>query len=155
MYVDGEMAAESDQITISPLDFKPVLNYIGRGQSNAPFFNGNIDDFKVFNYALSDEEIILIYNTGSVSIETVGISKGKLNLWPTPADNLLHVNYSSKYNNMATLSVFNTNGKQVLSKDIQGTCNTELDVSNLPSGIYILKLTDGEELITKDIIIRH
>lgn len=56
MYVNGNLVAQSSAITIRPIDFMPVSNYIGRSQYPDPLFNGNIDDFNVFNYALSAVE---------------------------------------------------------------------------------------------------
>ncbi len=57
MYMNGALVDESSAITISPLDFKPVLNYIGRSQYPDPLFNGYIDDFRIYNYALSSSEV--------------------------------------------------------------------------------------------------
>lgn len=57
MYVDGVQVATSTAITSRPLDFKPILNYIGRSQYPDPLFKGTIDDFRVYNYALSAGEI--------------------------------------------------------------------------------------------------
>jgi hypothetical protein len=64
LYVNGQQVAESGAVTIRPLDFKPVLNYIGRSQFPDPLFKGRIDDFKVYNYALSPPEVA---NLGSAS----------------------------------------------------------------------------------------
>ena len=58
LYVDGEIAGENKNINISPADFRPVLNYIGRSQFYAdPTFNGYIDDFRIYNYVLSSSDI--------------------------------------------------------------------------------------------------
>lgn len=58
VYVDGEKVAESSDITIRPSDFSPVLNYIGRSQFAAdPMLKSYVDDFRIYNYALSDEEV--------------------------------------------------------------------------------------------------
>lgn len=57
MYMNGELVAQSDAFTIKPTDFNPVLNYIGRSQYPDPLLNGNMDDFRVYNYALSAGEI--------------------------------------------------------------------------------------------------
>jgi hypothetical protein len=57
MYVNGVQVATSTAITIRPLDFKPILNYIGRSQWPDPLFNGNIDEFRVYNYDLSASEV--------------------------------------------------------------------------------------------------
>jgi hypothetical protein len=63
MYVNGVQVATTTAITIRPLDFKPILNYIGRSQFADPLFNGNIDDFRVYNYALSASEITQLLGT--------------------------------------------------------------------------------------------
>jgi hypothetical protein len=50
-------------MTIRPSDIKPVRNYIGRSQyvSDARF-KGYIDDFCVYNHALSSEDVKKLYN---------------------------------------------------------------------------------------------
>lgn len=46
-------AGVNNAITIRPDDFKPLLNYIGKSQFGSdPLFNGTIDDFLIYNYAL-------------------------------------------------------------------------------------------------------
>lgn len=61
IYVNGKAAVTSTSIKTRPSDFRPVLNYIGRSQFSAdPFFNGAIDDVRVYNYALSADEVAAI-----------------------------------------------------------------------------------------------
>jgi hypothetical protein len=62
LYVNGTLAATKSGFTIKPSDFKPSLNYIGKSQFSDPLFNGKIDEFSIFNYALSDTDIQSIYN---------------------------------------------------------------------------------------------
>jgi hypothetical protein len=57
MYVNGAQVAQSTTFTIRPTDFMPVANYIGRSQYADPLFNGRVDDFNVYNYALSAAQI--------------------------------------------------------------------------------------------------
>lgn len=58
IWLDGKAVGTSTGITIKPSDISPVLNYIGRSQFDAdPLFAGAIDDMRVYNYALSQEEI--------------------------------------------------------------------------------------------------
>ncbi len=63
MYVNGNQVAQSTTLSIRPLDFKPVLNYIGRSQYPDPLLNGSVDDFRVYNYALSAIEIANLGST--------------------------------------------------------------------------------------------
>jgi hypothetical protein len=57
MYVNGTLVAQSGSITIRPSDFQPVSNYIGRSQYPDPLLNGRIDEFRVYNYALTASQI--------------------------------------------------------------------------------------------------
>lgn len=58
LYMDGEEIAHSDEVTIKPSDIRASLNYLGRGQTaSAAKFRGNIDDVRIFNYALSANEV--------------------------------------------------------------------------------------------------
>jgi arabinan endo-1,5-alpha-L-arabinosidase len=78
--------ATSTSITIRPLDFKPVLNYIGRSQFSDPLFNGNIDDFRVYNYALSSGEVVAlagIVSGGTYKLTNVASGKCLDNLGAT------------------------------------------------------------------------
>lgn len=63
LYVDGEAQANSSTMKIRPSDINPVRNYIGRSQfvSDARF-KGYIDDFCVYNYPLSSEDVVKLYN---------------------------------------------------------------------------------------------
>ncbi|MDY7223284.1 LamG-like jellyroll fold domain-containing protein [Halalkalibacterium halodurans] len=62
LYVNGELMATNNNVTIKPSDFEPSNNYIGNSQWPDPLFNGMIDEFYIYNYALSEEEIQAVYN---------------------------------------------------------------------------------------------
>ncbi len=58
LYVGGVQRDTSSSITINPSDFNPTINYIGDSQwSPDPLFNGRVDDFRIYNYALSAADI--------------------------------------------------------------------------------------------------
>lgn len=155
MYVDGKLVAESSAFTISPLDFKPVLNYIGRSQYPDPLLNGNIDDFRVYNYVLSASEVGQLAGV-ITTLEEDRHCERSVMLWPIPANDALHVKYTTECNKgFSTLNVFDIEGRLVLSQDTKGLSATEMDVSHLSSGIYFLKLTTGDETIMKKIVVTH
>ena len=61
LYVEGELVAETSDITLRPSDFCPVLNYIGRSQDGlSPFFKGYIDDLRIYNYELSPSAVAAV-----------------------------------------------------------------------------------------------
>ncbi len=58
VYVNGEAVATSTEMNIRPADFNPAFNYIGRSQfTSDPLMSAYIDDFRVYNYALSAAEV--------------------------------------------------------------------------------------------------
>ncbi|MDQ8205675.1 LamG-like jellyroll fold domain-containing protein [Pelagicoccus sp. SDUM812003] len=56
LYVNGTLA-DSKSATLKPSDFDPVINYIGKSQFPDPLFKGAIDDFRIYNYALSQPDL--------------------------------------------------------------------------------------------------
>jgi len=155
MYVNGKLVAESNAFSISPLDFKPVLNYIGRSQYPDPLLNGSIDDFRVYNYALTSHEVAVLAGV-MTSLDADCNCERNVSVWPVPANDALYVGYSTENSHrMSTLTVLNMEGKVMLSKDLPSVSNTELNVSNLPAGIYMLKLTTGEGTFVKKVTINH
>jgi fibronectin type 3 domain-containing protein len=58
LYVDGAAVGTNTGMTISPRDFSPSRNYIGDSQfAGDPCLNGMVDDFRIYNYALSASEV--------------------------------------------------------------------------------------------------
>ena len=62
LYVNGAIAVQSSSVTLKPSDFKPVMNYIGRSQFPDPLFSGRIDEFRIYNYALTTSEVAALAN---------------------------------------------------------------------------------------------
>ncbi|RNL82374.1 T9SS C-terminal target domain-containing protein [Sinomicrobium pectinilyticum] len=58
MYLNGEPVASSTGFTKRPSDLgNTTNNYMGKGQNNDPYLKGSIDEFKIYNRALSTPEI--------------------------------------------------------------------------------------------------
>ena len=58
LYLDGQAVATRSDFTIRPSDIAPSLCYIGRSMFTAdPYFSGRLDDFRIYNYALSADEV--------------------------------------------------------------------------------------------------
>ena len=58
VYFDGKQIARNTAIKTRPANFRPVYNYLGRSQYPAdPTFKGQLDDVRIYNYALSEAEV--------------------------------------------------------------------------------------------------
>lgn len=88
--------------------------------------------------------------TGKIS--TLSVQQNEitgLNIYPNPVTNgILHI--TSNNNSEKSIDIFDVLGKHVLSTN---TSNNAVNLSNLKSGIYILKITEEGKTYTKKIII--
>ena len=58
MYVNGAQVAENDNITLTPSSMgNTTQNYIGKSQYDDPLLNATVDDFQIYDRALSADEI--------------------------------------------------------------------------------------------------
>jgi len=60
LFVNGVPRTSNFAMTINPSDFNPGQNYIGKSQYTNPLFNGRIDDFRIYNYALTTSDIAML-----------------------------------------------------------------------------------------------
>ena len=86
--------------------------------------------------------------------EALSISEFDINnfqLFPNPANDVLNIKLNAITN--ATLSIYDIQGKLVLDRIISQEQNLELNVSDLQSGMYFVKLNTATRSIVKKLII--
>ena len=64
LYFDGSPVGSNTSMTLRPADLgHTVNNYIGRSQfSDDPYLDGDIDEFRIYDRALSEEEVRVLAN---------------------------------------------------------------------------------------------
>ena len=72
--------------------------------------------------------------------------------YPNPVSNGI-LTISSASDSLKNLTIFNLLGKQVLSSSFSGV-QSNVDVSSISAGIYILKVTEDGKTATKKLVIR-
>ena len=72
--------------------------------------------------------------------------------YPNPVSNGI-LTISSAGNSLKNITIFNLLGKQVLSSSFSGV-RSNVDVSSISAGIYILKVTEAGKTATKKLVIR-
>lgn len=85
--------------------------------------------------------------------ETAG-SPGEMTLYPNPSNGKITVSFMGAGNN-STIKISNLLGEEVYMEKCTGT-NVKKKINvNFPSGIYFVKVEDGEKQITKKLLIQE
>ncbi|XEC95851.1 LamG-like jellyroll fold domain-containing protein [Paenibacillus tarimensis] len=70
LYVDGAFVNSNTSMTIKPSDMGATTqNWIGRSQYSDPYLDGRVDDFRIYNRAISSSEVVSVMN--GQTLETV------------------------------------------------------------------------------------
>jgi hypothetical protein len=166
IYIDGELdvfSSWSGLILPTTIDLT-----IGQVLPNNPNYNfkGVLDDIRIYNYALSVEEIQNIYNeSASIKDPRDYLTESQiLQTYPNPFYKSIVIDYflTDKGSTLTTLKVYNVLGKLIktlVNKEEragryniswEGKDSSERD---LPNGIYFLLLERGESKDRKKIIL--
>jgi len=82
----------------------------------------------------------------------------ELNIYPNPANQTASITYQLQKDEQVSIYIFDATGKQMkelIKNQIQqaGLHQLELDASNLPTGLYYLKLQSSKKVATKKLMI--
>jgi hypothetical protein len=154
LWIDGILQASSQDITMRPSEINPVLNYIGRSQFADPLFDGRVDDFRLYNYVLSPAEIEALAVVIPTSVFE-DLSAHGVTLSPVPANDVVRITSSRKDGGPTVISVTTANGVPVFSVTTPRLDATELDVSRLPAGLFIVKLKNASGVSVTKLVIRR
>ncbi len=161
IYLDGEkksITSYSGEINFRPDD---NLNFGRNSEATDRFFNGVIDEVKIFNIALDEQQIQDIYyeNANSISEHGSGtpLTMKLFNNYPNPFNPRTVINYQLSMNSEVIITVYNILGEKILTlvsgKKPAGNHSVTFDASNLTSGIYFYRIQAGNFSQTKKMIL--
>ncbi|MBA0884956.1 LamG-like jellyroll fold domain-containing protein [Flavobacterium undicola] len=109
MYINGALVATNTGVTIKPSTIgSTTLNYLGKSQFSDPLFKGSIDEFKIFNRALSAAEIAASHLSQTITLNaTAQKVMGDDDFEPATVSSGLTVTYTSSNESVASI----VNGK--------------------------------------------
>lgn len=123
----------------------------GARENNTAFFDGKIDDIRVYNRAISNTEVCALFNESNptTGIKTYEMSNNLFSIFPVPISNYLFLNYNplKEIGNKVDITIFSSNGQ--LLKAIHLDKNElqsihKIDLEDLVAGIYSLQITSGD-----------
>jgi hypothetical protein len=77
----------------------------------------------------------------------------KVVVFPNPAKNVVNINLTG-YKGKSDVSMFDVNGRVVLRREVS-TVKSQLDISALPAGVYIMRIKNGVKEVSMTKIIKQ
>lgn len=147
IYIDGvEVNRQPAPGTLNPTD-----NPLGMGNNpvdGGQYFEGALDEVKIYNRALSSAEVAQLFEQGFVNVRDLdAVHKYVEVIYPNPTKDEVTVKHGFGVTQDLVIRIFDQAGRQVGSFPIQanqmdsGVIN--MNVSNLTGGVYTLNFVLG------------
>lgn len=156
LYVNGVLEA-STVSTFTGFDYvsgKKVFIGVSNEPSYDAPFTGTMDNLRFYNRTLTATEILTLYNQDPACAEVIPTALSSLEessgvkFFPSPVHDKLHIQSDSDVQMEFTIT--DVIGRTVISGVVDSKINTELDLTHVSSGIYLLKTqVNGVEQIKK------
>jgi len=105
-----------------------------------------------YNYGRGLSDPISINITSNVGLTDL-LSKSNVSMYPNPTRGILHVNLSEYKSQVIKMSVYNTKGQVVINREILKK-SSDVDLSSLPQGIYVVELKNGVNKTSSRIVVK-
>ncbi len=133
--------------------------YFGYNEDKNMYLKGALDDVRLYNYALSDNEIDSLYKLGiSSGIDHVYDNIDNLIIYPNPASSFLYLKYKLNDNYRFSVNIYSLTGQIIKSaqkNDMSAAGIMEITVDDLAPGVYFVQFITGVNIITEKICINQ
>ncbi len=99
-------------------------------------------------------QLYITYTTVSVGVNNV-LNENYMEIYPQPANDMVYVEYVANTSADVQYSLYDMRGVRVAQGEAQATTgrnSLQLQLANLPSGVYVFTMTDGRSQLRKRIV---
>lgn len=75
-------------------------------------------------------------------------------IFPNPATDTFTISFEGQLSKRTDVKIYNTLGQKVRQIQVNSGINLDLDISNLNSGLYLVKIAQAENSVTKRLMIK-
>lgn len=144
IYLNGILTGNVPNSTLLPTNNISDMTFGNNSLHNRPF-SGCMDEIRIYNRVLSEDELLEIVNEIPVSVNDI-YPDNIFKVYPNPSSNI----FSIQGENITKIEVINELGQIIL----QTNKTLKIDLSGHPKGVYFIKiLTDKQAIIKK--LIKH
>lgn len=132
LYIDGVFK----NFTIPTGTLTPISTLLlGKRPNNTGYYNGKLDDIRIYNRILYQNEISSLFQEGTTGITEIN-NNARIRVYPNPAADKITIETSQKVN----VKILNSLGETVYSGD-----EKEISLTKYSSGIYFLRIFDEKD----------
>jgi hypothetical protein len=137
--------------------FSNFENLIQQSQFETRWYFDTLTNEVVYYSKITVDTIMVDYRWGIDTSTSTGVKPvkptGSFNLYPNPANTVVNIDLSSFAGNQVSISIMNALGQQVyFSKAESAGGSRSIDIQNLPEGIYLFIIENGQQRFTQKLI---
>lgn len=111
----------------------------GLFSSTASTFNGTVDDLTIYNFALTDDQVLNLFNSPTLSSQDFNSNNLEVSLYPNPTNGILNIDMTTE---IQSIEIYSIQGQKVLN-----ATQKQVNVSHLASGMYLIRIQDGSNVV--------
>ncbi|MBN2699470.1 MAG: T9SS type A sorting domain-containing protein [Bacteroidales bacterium] len=145
IWIDDKLVTAEDSVYVTPQKIQPpdAINVLGKSHWADPLYNGMIDDFRIYGEALTNAQVLALYEEGTAGIRN---QKAGMNL------NFYGVKGRIEYSpfdesRVSNVAVYSITGRLLFRSDRI----SDLKSRQFNPGIYLVTVTDGNEHFAKKV----
>ena len=150
IYLNGNLSVTQNLASFKNINHtSDAAVWIGGQSNNIRYFNGAIDNVKIYGRALNPVEVNELYQFSACEnfvTESKELPNSKMLLYPNPANSILNIHLESNSENV--FFIYDLQGKQIIKQNSKGG-DCSIDIKNLMSGAYLLRAENNNGIQTK------
>ncbi len=121
---------------------------LGMGVDNETgYFNGAIDDLKIFNYTLSQADITSLFSSNTLATTENVVNTKDISIFPNPVKDVLNIKSNT---DVQSVEIINAVGQKVLQSK-----GNQINTSKLTAGVYMIQIKDSKNQMTSKKFIKN
>ncbi|WP_445453241.1 LamG-like jellyroll fold domain-containing protein [Flavobacterium sp. 25HG05S-40] len=134
IYRNGTLLAESTK-TWSTVNNSDIFR-LGLTENGAStYFNGAVDDLKIYNYAISDADVQSLFSNNTLASQEFNSQNLQATLYPNPTNDAFTIEMK---NEVKSVEIYSIQGQKVLT-----STSKNINVSDVSKGMYLVRI-EGE-----------
>jgi hypothetical protein len=146
LYLDGQLHDEIVLPGLAPKDMAVFEDlFIGRANWPDPLFTGMMDEFTIWDKALTEAEILELYGDFHASVNPISVESARI----FSRGNNIRVELSNS--DKASIEVYSITGALVYKRENIGA---QTDINNLKTGIYLVRVVNDNKTTTQKVMVQ-